>query len=91
MRRRVVAEYRVEFVTSAAREFRSLSVDLKRRIRTAVDILGQNPRPPGVRKLHGHTALYRVRIGQYRLVYEIDDKAKLIRVTRVRHRREAYQ
>ena len=86
-----MAEYRVEFVASAAKEFRSLSADLKHRISVVVDTLSQNPRPPGARKLHGHTALYRVRVGHYRVIYEIDDKAKLVRVTRVRHRREAYQ
>ncbi len=83
--------YKIRFVGSAAKEFRSLSTKLKRRIETAIDGLSQNPRPPGVRKLVGHERLYRVRVGQYRVVYEIDDKEHIIRVTRVRHRREVYR
>jgi mRNA interferase RelE/StbE len=86
-----VAEYTVKFVTSAAKEFRSLSGDIKRRVGIAVEKLRQTPRPAGVRKLQGHERLYRIRVGQYRIVYEIDDQANLVRITRVRHRREAYQ
>lgn len=84
-------EYEVRFATSAAREFRSLPTDIKRRIGAVIEALSKNPRPPGVRKLRGHERLYRIRVGRYRIVYEIDDRAKLIRVTRVRHRREAYR
>ena len=83
-------EYAVKFMASAAKEFHTRSVELKHRIGLAVDGLQKNPRPPGVRKVQGHKRLYRIRIGQYRVVYEIDDQAKLVRVTRVRHRKEAY-
>lgn len=84
-------EYRIEFAASAAREFRALPGDVKRRVTAAVDSLRAVQRPAGVRKLTGSDRLYRIRVGHYRIVYEIDDKAKLVRVTRVRHRREAYQ
>ena len=83
--------YEVKFATSAAREFRSLPLELKRRIGAAIDGLSQNPRPPGVRKLVGHERLYRIRVGHYRVVYKVDDKEQLIRITRVRHRREVYR
>jgi len=86
-----VAVYEIRFATSAAKEFRSLSVELKRRIGVAIDGLSQNPRPPGVRKLAGHESLYRIRVGQYRVVYEIDDGERSIHITRVRHRREVYR
>jgi len=86
-----VATYEVKFATSAAREFRSLSTELKYRISAAIDGLSQNPRPPGVRRLVGHERLYRIRVGQYRVVYEIDEKQQLVRITRVRHRREVYR
>lgn len=85
-----MATYEVKFATSAAKEFRSLPLELKRRIGAAIDGLRQDPRPPGVRKLVGHERLYRIRVGQYRVVYEVDDKKQFIRITRVRHRREAY-
>ncbi len=86
-----MAEYEVHFVSSAAKEFRSLPIDIKRRIGAAVEKLRQTPRPSGVRKLHGYEHLYRIRVGQYRIVYEVDDQANLVRITRVRHRREAYR
>jgi len=86
-----VATYEVKFATSAAKEFRSLSTELEHRIGAAIDGLSQDPRPPGVRKLVGHERLYRIRVGRYRVVYEIDDKEQFVRITRVRHRQEAYR
>ena len=86
-----MATYEVQFATLAAKEFRSLPPELKHRTSAAIDGLSQDPRPPGVRKLVGHERLYRIRVGQYRVVYEIDDKEQLIRITRVRHRREVYR
>jgi len=83
--------YKVEFVSSAAKEFRSLEDRIKRRVAVAIDMLRENPRPEGVRKLWGHERLYRIRVGSYRVVYEIDDQASLVRVTRIRHRREVYR
>ena len=47
-----------------------------------------DPRPSGVRKLVGHESLSRIRVGQYRVVYDIDDQGRSIRITRIRHRRE---
>lgn len=83
--------YKVEFLTSAAKEFRSLEAQIKRRVSVAIDDLRENPRPRGVRKLRGHEGLYRIRVGSYRMVYEIDDEAELIVVTRIRHRRDVYR
>jgi len=86
-----MTEYNVEFVESAAKEFRDLPSDIKYRIGLAVRELRNNPRPIGVRKLKGHDCLYRIRVGRYRVVYEIDDQAKMILVTRIRRREKAYQ
>lgn len=86
-----MAEYNVEFVESAAKEFRTLPNYMKQRIGFTIDSLCNNPFPIGVKKLHGHKRLYRVRVGQYRIVYEIDVQRKLLLVTRIRHRREAYR
>ena len=84
-------EYTIHFLSSAAREFRSLPANVKSRVAEAVDRLGQNPGPGGVRKLVGHDQLYRIRVGQYRVVYQIDDDMRIVRVTRIRHRRDAYR
>jgi len=86
-----LAEYKIEFVTSAAKEFCLLPANTKQRVSISVDALGQKPRPDGIKKLQGHEELYRIRVGVYRVVYEIDDPKKLIRVTKVRHRIEAYR
>lgn len=84
-------KYEIQFLASAAKEFNSLPKDVKTRVAKALDGLEVNPRPPGVRKLRGHKRLYRIRVGSYRVVYEIDDDAKVILVTRIRHRREVYR
>jgi mRNA interferase RelE/StbE len=86
-----VTKYRITFKTSAAKEFRRLPTEIKQRLSLIIDELSQNPRPLGVVKLQGNDNLYRVRIGDYRVVYEIDDSAKLIRITRVRHRKDVYR
>ena len=57
----------------------------------AIVALAQDPRPPGVKKLAGSAGDWRIRIGEYRIVYEINDKAQLITVMRVAHRRESYR
>ncbi|MCK4315559.1 MAG: type II toxin-antitoxin system RelE/ParE family toxin [Anaerolineae bacterium] len=83
--------YRVAFVASAAKEFRSLDTETKRRVATEIETLRKNPRHRGVRKLRGHKHIYRVRVGSHRVVYEIEDETRLVRVTRIRHRREVYR
>lgn len=62
--------YEVEFVTSAAKEFRSLEDRIKRHVAVAIDALRENPRPREVLKLRGHGCLYRIRVGSYRVVTE---------------------
>jgi mRNA interferase RelE/StbE len=84
-------EYRVTFAVSALQEFRALSWDIKNRMKLAVDSLKENPRPSGARKIHGRENLYRLRIGSYRLIYEVDDQKRKISIVRVRHRRDAYR
>ncbi|MFN8483843.1 MAG: type II toxin-antitoxin system RelE/ParE family toxin [Anaerolineae bacterium] len=61
---------------------------MKRRVRTAIDLLAETPRHPGAIKLQGRQNLYRVRVGDYRVVYEIHDDILFVLVTRVRHRRD---
>jgi mRNA interferase RelE/StbE len=54
----------------------------------AIQALAQNPRPPGCRKLTGTENDWRIRVGDYRVIYEITDVLRVIRINRVRHRRE---
>ena len=83
--------YRVEFTTAAAKEVRKLDPQVRRRILTAIAGLEQDPRPAGVRKLAGFDDAWRVRIGDYRVLYEIVDEQVLVTVFRVAHRREVYE
>ena len=84
-------KYEIQFLASAAKEFRALPEPIKRRVAKAIDNLEVNPRPRGVRKLKGHKHYYRIRVGNYRIVYEIDDETRVVTVTRIRHRREVYR
>ena len=86
-----MTEYSIEFVESAAKEFRDLDSDMKHRIGLAIKELCNNPRPIKVCKLKGHDRLYRIRVGHYRVIYEIDDQSKMVLVTKVRRREKAYQ
>ena len=64
---------------------------MKDRVRQAVRSLLKDPRPPGCKLLAGpYQATWRIRVGDYRILYEVDDAADIVRVLRVRHRREAY-
>ena len=56
-----------------------------------MESLGENPRPAGCKKLKGYRDLWRIRVGDWRILYLIDDGAKLVGVTRIAHRREVYE
>lgn len=82
--------YKVELETRARREYRSLSQGARIRIADVIDDLMANPRPPGAKKLVGENG-YRIRTGDYRILYAIDDRAGLVRIYRIGHRREVYR
>jgi mRNA interferase RelE/StbE len=86
-----VAEYRVVFARSARRELEGLQASVARRIIARVEALTTDPRPHGCVKLQGAADLWRIRIGDYRVVYAIDDNARLVDVRVVRHRGDAYR
>ena len=83
--------YKIELLKSAAKEFRDLDDTTKRRITEKIDKLIEEPRHRGVRKLRGHKSLYRIRVGSFRIVYDINEEIELIQVTRIRHRSEVYK
>ncbi|HEY8175832.1 MAG TPA: type II toxin-antitoxin system RelE/ParE family toxin [Gemmatimonadaceae bacterium] len=83
--------YTVSFTASAAKDIRALDEDMRRRVGRAIDALADNPRPSGVEKLKGDDNVYRVRVGDYRILYQIADRQLIVLVIRVRHRREAYR
>ena len=82
--------YRLEFTPGADRQFRKLPKQVQARLRPHLDALTYNPRPPGVEKLTGIKG-YRLRVGDYRILYEVRDEVLLVLVVRVGHRREVYR
>ena len=83
--------YHVDITSTAQREFKRLPPEVVRKVDAAIVDLEQTPRPHGCTKLEGTEDEYRVRIGDYRILYVIDDKAKLVTIAHVRHRRDAYR
>ena len=83
--------YHVEFTSGAARQLKKLPRDAQRRLAAAIDGLEQEPRPPGVRKLSAEEGIYRIRVGDYRVLYEIDDKILLVLVVSVGDRKDIYR
>ncbi|HVT18318.1 MAG TPA: type II toxin-antitoxin system RelE/ParE family toxin, partial [Thermoanaerobaculia bacterium] len=83
--------YRVELRPAAVRDLRKLEPAIRRRIASAIDQLAHTPRPPGVEKLQGQENRYRVRVGEYRVIYQIEDRVLLVLVVRVGNRRDIYR
>ncbi len=83
--------YRVLLAHSAEKDLARLAAEVRNRVVTAIQALAHNPRPPGGRKLAGGEGDWRIRVGDYRIVYEIGDEVRIVRVNRVRHRREVYR
>ena len=83
--------YEIYLERGAERDLKRLSAHDFRRIITLIKALAENPRPSGCRKITGSKSDWRLRIGEHRIIYEIDERPKAIRILRVRHRREAYR
>jgi mRNA interferase RelE/StbE len=83
--------YRVFLERAAEKDLSRLSSDIHDRVIVAIRALGSNPRPSGCRKLTGSKNDWRIRVGDYRVIYEIADAIRIVRVNRVRHRREVYR
>jgi mRNA interferase RelE/StbE len=86
-----VAGYTVSLLPAAVKQLAALPRDVQVRVARKVDALARNARPPGAEKLSGADDLWRVRVGNYRVLYEIRDAALVILVVRVGHRREVYR
>ncbi|CAN2039572.1 mRNA interferase RelE/StbE [Candidatus Magnetomoraceae bacterium gMMP-15] len=84
-------KYEIQFTKSAAKEFRLLPLKVRHRIASIIDKLQDAPYPDSVRKLRCHKYSYRIRVGNYRIIYEIHDNICLIKIVRVRHRRDVYR
>ncbi len=83
--------YSIFLRPAAVRDLNRLPNDVRARAESAIDRLSGEPRPAGARKLVGFESEWRLRLGDYRVLYTIDDSAKRITIARVAHRREAYR
>jgi mRNA interferase RelE/StbE len=83
--------YRVLLERAAEKDLKRLSAEIHDRVIAAIQALVRNPRPAGCRKLAGSQNDWRIRVGDYRVIYEIADTIRIVRVNRVRHRREVYR
>jgi mRNA interferase RelE/StbE len=87
-----VARYRISIKRSAVRELEAVAQKGDRqRLVARIEALGNNPRPPSCEKLAGYTGGYRVRQGDYRVVYTIDDAERIVVIVKVGHRREVHR
>lgn len=83
--------YEILLERRAERDLKQLPADVFQRVVAAMLQLANDPRPSGCKKLTGSVNDWRIRVGDYRVLYEIGDHTQVIRVMRVRHRRDAYR
>jgi mRNA interferase RelE/StbE len=86
-----VATYKVDVRPRARRSLRQLDPFVRKAIGQVIDGLATDPRPPGVVSLTGHHPYLRVRSGDYRVIYTVDDQPRVVTVAAVGHRREIYR
>jgi mRNA interferase RelE/StbE len=83
--------YSVRLAPTAVRQLRKLDPAGRRRVQAAIDLLTDNPRSPSARQLVGGAGEWRVRTGDFRIIYEIRDAELLVLVVKVGHRRDVYE
>ena len=83
--------YEVRLTPAAVRQLRKLDPPGRRRVQAAIDLLAEEPRPPGARQLVGGAGEWRVRTGDFRIIYDIRDGELLVLVVKVGHRRDVYE
>lgn len=85
-----MSRYRIELRPAAVRALRRLDPPVARRVRGAIELLAVDPRPPAARPLRGRDG-YRVRVGDYRIIYSIQDDVLRVVVVTLGHRRDVYE
>lgn len=83
--------YRLEIKLTARKQIHRLPNPIRDRVMTAIARLAEHPRPPGTRKITGEDDAYRIRVGDYRIVYEVHDRVLIVYVVRVGHRKDVYR
>ena len=83
--------YEILWKKSAVHELRNIDPQHIPKIVITVDALVENPFPKGYCKLKNSKQSYRIRVGEYRVIYQVDNKEKIVTIFHIRHRRDAYQ
>ena len=83
--------YQVEFTTAAAKQIRKLPRQVRNRVLGAISELADDPRPHGAKKLVAERTAWRIRVGDYRVIYDVFDAQLTVTVVRAAHRREVYK
>ncbi|MDJ0647191.1 MAG: type II toxin-antitoxin system RelE/ParE family toxin [Xenococcaceae cyanobacterium MO_188.B19] len=86
-----MASYKIEWKNSAKKELKKLDKQIIIRILQAVEKLANNPHPSGSKKLMGSESIYRIRVGDYRIIYNLQSSVLTIEIIKVGHRREVYR
>ena len=86
-----MAEYSVTFARSARKELQALDATVATRVLRRLEVLSISPRPTGVIKIEGADDLWRLRVGDWRIIYRISDRDKLVDIIAIRHRKDAYR
>ena len=86
-----MADYTVVFARSARKELQKLDPQVARRVLKQIEALVGNPRPSGVAKLEGASDLWRIRVGDWRVIFRINDEVHRVYVAVIAHRREVYE
>jgi mRNA interferase RelE/StbE len=84
-------KYRIFFLPAARKDILALPHEVQKRIDRKILALADDPRPHDVKALHGKMGVYRVRVGDYRIVYSVEDKIITVIIVRVRHRKDVYR
>ncbi len=83
--------YKIRILRRAVKDIANLPKAYARLVAEQIERLQENPRPPGAKKLRGRAEDYRLRVGVYRILYEVNDRDREVIIYRVKHRREAYR
>ncbi len=83
--------YRIELTPRAQRDFKALDGSVRGRIKQRIESLAANPYPQGIKKIEGEDELYRLRVGDYRILYQVQGKVLLVLVVGIGHRRDIYR
>lgn len=83
--------YDIQLKPAAVRDLKKLEEDIQKRVADKIDSLADDPRPQGVETVKGSSDLLRIRVGDYRILYQAQNKVSTVLVIRIRHRREAYR